>query len=391
MTELCAVMITPYSLAKSRTGGIIGRLISQADLEFVGARMYMPSDAFVDELVDILNKTKLKPLFRKEFEKYINDHFRAENAAQLGMTNRMMMLLFRGKNAVKALREVVGSPTSAPAGNTVRGTYGDCVMVGQDITYFEPAVILPWDNASNRSMLSLFARYAEKDGGVLEGRIDKPKASVETTLVMLKPTNFLKRSSRPGNIIDMFSKTDLKIVGAKLFKMSVSQAMEFYGFLEEIFVDKLSFLVTQKLHESFEGMFDFAVTDEDVLSMTEILKRKNAHCEVAKIIEYMTGRNPDTVLKDRERKAPGTATCLALLYQGENAIDKIRQKLGPTDPKKAEGGTVRSDYGNDLMKNGAHASDSVKSANRERPIIGLVGHEPSEEKRLILEWLKGTK
>ena len=40
------------------------------------------------------------------------------------------------------------------------------------------------------------------------------------------------------------------------------------------------------------------------------------------------------------------------------------------------------------MRNGAHASDSVESALRERKIVGLLGGEPSEEKRLILDWLK---
>ena len=44
----------------------------------------------------------------------------------------------------------------------------------------------------------------------------------------------------------------------------------------------------------------------------------------------------------------------------------------------AEGGTVRHDYGGDLLKNGAHASDSADSAARERKIVGLAGGEPSE-------------
>ena len=46
--ELAYVLITPYSLMKSRTGGIIGRLLSLGRLELVGARMYAPSDEFVD-------------------------------------------------------------------------------------------------------------------------------------------------------------------------------------------------------------------------------------------------------------------------------------------------------------------------------------------------------
>jgi nucleoside diphosphate kinase len=81
--------------------------------------------------------------------------------------------------------------------------------------------------------------------------------------------------------------------------------------------------------------------------------------------------------------APGRSTCLALLYRGENAIAKIRERLGPTNPKEAAGGTVRSDYGSDLMRNGAHASDSPENALRERRIIGLQGNEPSDEAAMI--------
>jgi hypothetical protein len=43
-----------------------------------------------------------------------------------------------------------------------------------------------------------------------------------------------------------------------------------------------------------------------------------------------------------------------------------------------------------LIRNGAHASDSVESAKRERHIVGLVGNEPSNEKRIIEDWLRAT-
>jgi nucleoside diphosphate kinase len=53
----------------------------------------------------------------------------------------------------------------------------------------------------------------------------------------------------------------------------------------------------------------------------------------------------------------GPAKCFGLLYSGSNAIQLLRNKLGNTDPTKAEEGTIRIDYGHDLMRNGAHASD----------------------------------
>ena len=46
-----------------------------------------------------------------------------------------------------------------------------------------------------------------------------------------------------------------------------------------------------------------------------------------------------------------------------------------TPTRRCSGGTVRSDYGSDLMRNGAHASDSPENALRERRIIGLLDAE----------------
>ena len=41
--ELSYAIITPYSMRKSRTGGIVGRLISRTGLDLVGGRMFAPS------------------------------------------------------------------------------------------------------------------------------------------------------------------------------------------------------------------------------------------------------------------------------------------------------------------------------------------------------------
>jgi len=75
----------------------------------------------------------------------------------------------------------------------------------------------------------------------------------------------------------------------------------------------------------------------------------------------------------------------------QNAIETIRTKLGSTDPSKAAVGTIRSDYGRDIMKNGAHASDSDSSMKRECQIIGLVPGAPSRTKAIIDTWLRYRK
>ena len=105
----------------------------------------------------------------------------------------------------------------------------------------------------------------------------------------------------------------------------------------------------------------------------------------------MTGINPKDMTDPEEKAHASRTKCLALLYEGPNAIEKIRTTLGSTDPSKAEPGTVRSDFGRDLMRNGAHASDSPASATRERKIVGLPGDEPApcSVKEIIDAYLAG--
>ena len=45
--QLAYVIITPYSLHKSRTGGILSRLLSRTGLDLAGARMFAPSEDLV--------------------------------------------------------------------------------------------------------------------------------------------------------------------------------------------------------------------------------------------------------------------------------------------------------------------------------------------------------
>ncbi len=56
---------------------------------------------------------------------------------------------------------------------------------------------------------------------------------------------------------------------------------------------------------------------------------------------------------------------VALALAGENAVEKVRALLGPTDSKKAEKGTIRGDFGVDVMVNMTHASDSAENAEIE--------------------------
>lgn len=372
--QLAYALITPYSLYKSRTGGIIGRLLAHSRLELVATRMYIFSDAFVDAYQDVICPQGIDPALGDAWKNYINESLRPKNP--WGFTPRCMLLLFRGPNAMRHLKEeVIGAFTEQPLGDTVRGTYGDFIRDKEgNIRYFEPAVITCPDPGLNDRHLKLFADYALSDGGVLTGRITYPKTP-EVSLVMLKPDNFERRSRRPGNIIDTFSRTGLRIVAAKLFNMTVAMGEEFYGPLKDLFKSKLKGNVTQEVYERLHNAFQFPFTMADAEKTADLLAERNAITEFNKIVEYMTGVNPDDVLNPEDKKTASKTTCLALLYEGPDAIEKIRAVLGSTDPNKAEPGTVRSDFGRDLMRNGAHASDSVENALRERRIVGVAESE----------------
>ncbi len=56
---------------------------------------------------------------------------------------------------------------------------------------------------------------------------------------------------------------------------------------------------------------------------------------------------------------------LALIVEGDNAVQMMRSIMGATDPAKAAPGTIRSDYATSVRYNVIHGSDSPESAKRE--------------------------
>lgn len=387
--ELTYALITPYSLLKSRTGGILGRLLSLTNLEVVGATMFAPSDGFVDKYCATIEEQDCKPEWKKVMTDYINSNFRKVNKFRI--TNRTVLLFFKGPRALEKLKDDVIGPITSFQGHTIRGSFGDFVESSDGkVEYFEPAVVSAADLHTNNKQLALFAEYLTSDGGVLEDIVKFPEGvKAETTLVILKP--FEEQSPLPGNIIDMFSRTGLYIVGVKLLRMSIAQAEEFYGPLINIFREKLKpkpEKIAEKLKECFKSVFTFEVPHTVVSGhaeqLAEQLKDMNAMHEFNKIIQYMTGLDPEKA-SPSDKKKPGTARCLALLYRGPDAISKIRNILGPTDSKKGEPGKVRRIYGEDIMKNAAHASDAVENAERERKIIGLWDNKGSSELKEMIE------
>jgi nucleoside diphosphate kinase len=118
--------------------------------------------------------------------------------------------------------------------------------------------------------------------------------------------------------------------------MSVAQAEEFYGPVLPVLEEKLG---AEKGRNAWED-----------------------------IVEFMAGGRPSAVKGD-QRTAPGSEKCVAIVYQGEDAVRKIREVLGPTDPAKAPPGSIRKEFGQSIMVNAAHASDSAENAKREMAIV----------------------
>ncbi|HEY97457.1 MAG TPA: nucleoside-diphosphate kinase [Dehalococcoidia bacterium] len=56
---------------------------------------------------------------------------------------------------------------------------------------------------------------------------------------------------------------------------------------------------------------------------------------------------------------------VAAVFAGDNAVVRIRELMGATDPAKAAEGTIRKDFGLDIQRNSTHASDSPENAVKE--------------------------
>ncbi len=138
----------------------------------------------------------------------------------------------------------------------------------------------------------------------------------ERILVLIKPDAMVKQLA--GNIISDFYNLNLKMIGLKLVNVKRELAEQHY--------DKLK-------KEKGEKIF------KDV-------------------IKYLTGEFHEN------------ENVIAIVYQGENAIKKIREFAGETNPEKATHLTIRGKYGRiiaekDLFETVIHASDSPENAEKE--------------------------
>jgi nucleoside diphosphate kinase len=382
--QLAYVIITPYSLYKSRTGGILTRLITRTGLDLAGIRMFAPSAELVKEYAETIvsaydtQDRKIQELLKQ----YVLENLSPD--PKTGRRRRVMMMLFRGDEAVRKVRSVVGNLSpDRRSGETIRDTYSDLIMDDNgNVRYFEPAVLAAPNAEEAERKLKLWAKYSDKDGGILENVVNyAPGESGERTLVLIKPDNFKFATGRPGNVIDFFSRTGLSIVGAKVLPMSTAQAMEFYGPVREFLRTKLKDGVSAKAKDILEKEFGFKISEADQKALGDILGPIQGDAQFDNIVRFMSGNAPGEI-PESDRTKPGTQKCIALVYEGVNAVSKIRDVLGPTDPSKAPPGSIRREFGSTIMVNAAHASDSPENAQRE---FGIVKPGENNFKQVIVE------
>ena len=372
--ELAYVLITPYTLNKSRTGGILARLISRTGLDLVGARMFAPSQELVTKYAD-LTVSANDPQDRR-IQELIRDYI-LQNLSpdpKTGRHRRVMALLFQGEDAVRKLRSVIGNiSVERRGGETIRDTYGDLVMdeSTKQVRYFEPAVLAAPNVEEARIKAQLWAEYSDRDGGLMEGAIAYPPGeNPQRTLVLIKPDNFRFPTGRPGNMIDFFSRTGLFIVAIKVHRMSVAEASEFYGPVREVLRAKLKDVVANRSKVALEKEFGIAITPATQQQLGDLLGPIYGDNQFENIVKFMSGHAPSELDPSRWPE-PGTEKCIALIYEGVEAVRKIRDILGPTDPSKAPPGSIRREFGQTIMVNAAHASDSPENAQREIRIVNV--------------------
>lgn len=380
--ELAYVIITPYSLHKSRTGGILSRLISRTGLDLVAARMFAPSNELVKEYSEQIvsandqQDRKIQELIREYILKNLSPD------PKTARRRRSMVLLFRGEDAVRKVRSVVGNLDPARrVGETIRDTYGDLVYdENGNVRYFEPAVLAAPNVEEANIKLKLWAKYSDSDGGLLENTIAYQGGETpQRTLVLIKPDNFRFATGRPGNVIDFFSRTGLYIVAIKVHRMSTSDAMEFYGPVREVLRTKLKDVVAAKSKTALEDKLGFAIPAETEKQLGDILGPLFGDNQFDNIVRFMAGRS-QSECPAAELDQPGSEKCIALVYEGVGAVAKIRDVLGPTDPSKAPPGSIRREFGSSIMVNAAHASDAPESATRE---LGIVKPADNVFRRII--------
>jgi nucleoside-diphosphate kinase len=127
--------------------------------------------------------------------------------------------------------------------------------------------------------------------------------AIERTFGIVKPDAVAKGAI--GGVIQLIEAAGLRLLGVKMTKLSLAQAEGFYA-----------------VHKARPFFPD--------------------------LVRFMT-----------------SGPCVVMAIEGENAIARYREVMGPTDSKKAPPGTIRGQFGTDIEKNAVHGSDAAETAKVE--------------------------
>src|SRR5437868_4700135 len=173
MQELSYAIVTPYSMRKSRTGGIVSRLISRTGLDVVAGRMFVPSAELVKRYAEtIVTETESR---HRATQELIREYVRRNFTGKInGQRPRVLFLVFRGEDAVsKAQRTVVDIVAERTSGEQMLDAVVDYIAGATGkVTYCGPAVLTAIQPDQVERDLKLGAEFSETDGGILERVIE---------------------------------------------------------------------------------------------------------------------------------------------------------------------------------------------------------------------------
>lgn len=130
---------------------------------------------------------------------------------------------------------------------------------------------------------------------------------MERTVVLIKPDGMKKKVV--GKIIDRFEREGLELIGLKLINLTQELLDEWY------------------VHHKDKPFF--------------------------KDLSHFMKETP----------------VVAMVLKGEDAVDRVRELIGPTDSRKAPPGTIRAEHGEDVQRNVVHASDAHDRAELEVKLL----------------------
>jgi len=302
------------ALERSITGDILSmiRFMPEMDtqLKIIGVDIYALTLALAKELCKTLPK-KLRGE-DKEIQNRFKEMLTSERNYDHQKYNykRLFNLVIEGENAVDKVNQIVGD-VRIRNGTSIMGRYGFFKQSTQgEILYVEFPVSTPSSVHEAEEQIDLLWNKYKYLGGPLKNVFvysEDERDKVEYSLVIIKPNVFNNpHDPRIGDVINATSRVGMYIIGAKVINFTRAEAEEFYS------------------HHKDKKFF-------------------------GELVDFMSGND-----------------ALALLYEGVNAIEKIR---------KTALSVIRSAYADSLTENTIHTSERKEDFEKEHRLINFENNQ----------------